>query len=152
LAGICVAVVTGRWSALRRSLRALLVGFPIAVGFTLLLTLLGRASGLVHRDMLDRTRPLTDFISHPDAFSFIVAFLAAIAGMLSLTSSKSGALIGVLISVTTVPAAGNAAVAIAFGELGAAGGSALQLALNLAGIIVAGTLTLLVQRRPWQHE
>jgi uncharacterized hydrophobic protein (TIGR00271 family) len=152
LAGICVAVVTRRLEALRRSLRALLIGFPVAVAITLLLTLAGRASGLVHRDMLDRTRPLTNFISHPDAFSFIVAFLAAVAGILSLTASKSGALIGVLISVTTVPAAGNAAVAIAFGELGAAGGSTLQLGLNLAGIIVAGTLTLLIQRRISRHR
>ena len=36
-----------------------------------------------------------------------MAFVAGIAGMLSLTSAKSGALIGVLISVTTIPAAAN---------------------------------------------
>ncbi|HEY6686103.1 MAG TPA: DUF389 domain-containing protein [Propionibacteriaceae bacterium] len=32
---------------------------------------------------------------------------------MALTSAKSGALVGVLISVTTVPAAANAAVAVA---------------------------------------
>ncbi|MET0915285.1 MAG: DUF389 domain-containing protein [Jiangellaceae bacterium] len=37
--------------------------------------------------------------------------MAGIAGILSLTAAKSGALIGVLISVTTVPAAGRSAVA-----------------------------------------
>ena len=36
--------------------------------------------------------------------------------MLSLTSAKSGALIGVLISVTTIPAAANIGVAAAFGD------------------------------------
>ena len=36
--------------------------------------------------------------------------------MLSLTSAKSGALIGVLISVTTIPAAANIGVAAALGE------------------------------------
>jgi uncharacterized hydrophobic protein (TIGR00271 family) len=151
LAGICVALVRRRFDALRRSLRALLIGFPVAIGVTLLLTLLARAVGLVERSDLDRNRPLTDFISHPDTFSFIVAFLAGVAGMLSLTAAKSGALIGVLISVTTVPAAGNAAVAIAFGEPGSAGGSALQLSLNLAGIIIAGTLTLVAARRAWRR-
>ena len=38
------------------------------------------------------------------------------AGVLSLTSAKSGALIGVLISVTTIPAAANIGVAAAYGD------------------------------------
>ena len=52
-----------------------------------------------------------------------MAVLAGIAGMLSLTSAKSGALVGVAISVTTVPAAANAAVALGYGEYGQAWGS-----------------------------
>ena len=75
-------------------------------------TLLARVAGVVEPAMLDTEHPLTSFISRPDAFSFIVAFLAGIAGILSLTAAKSGALIGVLISVTTVPAAGSTAVAL----------------------------------------
>jgi uncharacterized hydrophobic protein (TIGR00271 family) len=151
LAGICVALVQRQWQQLRRSVRALVVGFPTAIAVTILATLLGRAVGLVDPEMLDRNRPFTEFISHPDWFSFIVAFLAAIAGMISLTSSKSGALIGVLISVTTVPAAGNIAVALALGNPGLAGGSAEQLLINLTGIIASGTLTLLVQRWAWRR-
>ncbi len=151
LAGICVALVQRQWHQLRRSVRALVVGFPTAIAVTILATLIGRAVGLVDPEMLDRNRPFTDFISHPDWFSFIVAFLAAIAGMISLTSSKSGALIGVLISVTTVPAAGNIAVALALGNPGLAGGSALQLLINLSAIIVSGTSTLLVQRWAWRR-
>jgi uncharacterized hydrophobic protein (TIGR00271 family) len=151
LAGICVALVQRQWQQLRRSVRALVVGFPTAIAVTILATLLGRAVGLVDPEMLDRNRPFTEFISQPDWFSFIVAFLAAIAGMISLTSSKSGALIGVLISVTTVPAAGNIAVALALGNPGLAGGSAEQLLINLTGIIASGTLTLLVQRWAWRR-
>ena len=51
--------------------------------------------------------------------------------MLSLTNAKSGALIGVLISVTTIPAASNIGVAAAYGDWGEAGGAAAQLAINL---------------------
>jgi len=40
----------------------------------------------------------------------IVALLAGIAGVLSLSTAKSGALIGVLVSVTTIPAAANVAL------------------------------------------
>jgi uncharacterized membrane protein len=53
----------------------------------------------------------------------------------------------VLISVTTVPAAGNTAVALALGEPSTAAGSMLQLAINVCGMILAGTLTLVLQRR-----
>jgi uncharacterized membrane protein len=51
------------------------------------------------------------------------------------------------------PLAANAAVALAYGVPDEAAGSALQLLINLAAIVVAGVLTLLVQRvvwsRPW---
>jgi len=96
-------------------------------------------------------RPLTDFIWRPDALSWVIGFLAGIAGMLSVTAARSGALIGVLISVTTVPAAANAAVAAAYGVPREAGGSALQLLINLAAIVTAGVVTLLVQRAWWQR-
>jgi uncharacterized membrane protein len=67
--------------------------------------------------------------------------------MLSLTSAKSGALVGVLISVTTIPAASNIGVASAYGDWSDAGGAALQLGINLSGIVLAGVITLFVQRR-----
>ena len=79
----------------------------------------------------------------------IVAFLAGIAGTLSLTSAKSGALIGVAISVTTVPAAANAAVAFAYSDYAQTWGSTGQLLANLGGIVLAGTLTLLAQKWFW---
>jgi hypothetical protein len=52
----------------------------------------------------------------------------------------------VLISVTTVPAAANVAVAFAYGVPEEAAGSAMQLSINLAAIVTAGLLTLVVQR------
>lgn len=65
--------------------------------------------------MLLDERPLTDFIWRPDALSWVVGFLGGVAGILSLASAKAGTLVGVLISVTTVPAAANVAVALAYG-------------------------------------
>nr|WP_277349089.1 DUF389 domain-containing protein [Streptomyces sp. HNM0575] len=87
-----------------------------------------------------------------DMMSFVVAVLAGVAGMLSLTSAKSGALVGVAISVTTVPAAADAAMALSYGDPRASSGSAQQLAVNLAGILVAGTLTLLAQKAFWSWK
>jgi uncharacterized hydrophobic protein (TIGR00271 family) len=146
LAALCVGLVRWRPKLVRRGLIALLVGFPVAMVTTVLTTWLLDAFGLVDKQMLLAPRPLTSFIWQPDALSWVVGFLAGIAGMLSLTSAKAGTLVGVLISVTTVPAAANAAVALAYGVTNEAAGSALQLLINLAAIVVAGVLTLLVQR------
>jgi uncharacterized hydrophobic protein (TIGR00271 family) len=145
IAGFCVAVVHKRAPLARRSIVALAVGFPVAITSAFLLTLLLRATGSAPGEVTER--PLTDFISHPDEFSVIVALLAGVAGMLSLTSAKSGALIGVLISVTTIPAAGNIGVAAAYGDWDEWVGAMEQLSLNLAAIIAAGITTLFIQRR-----
>jgi uncharacterized hydrophobic protein (TIGR00271 family) len=110
----------------------------------MILTWILTALGLLDESMLVAERPLTSFIWKPDALSWIVGFLAGIAGMLALTSSKSGALVGVLISVTTIPAAANAAVALAYWVPSEAIGSAIQLVINLSAIAFAGTLTLLI--------
>jgi uncharacterized hydrophobic protein (TIGR00271 family) len=146
LAGLCVAVVQRRPRLAARSALALLVGFPVAVVLTMGFTVMLDALGLFERSMLEADRPLTEFVHQPDWMSFWVAFLAGVAGMLSLTSAKSGALIGVLISVTTVPAAANAAVALTYRDWPQAGGSTGQLVINLGTILFAGTLTLLTQR------
>ncbi|WP_306661474.1 DUF389 domain-containing protein [Mangrovihabitans endophyticus] len=151
LAGLCVGLVRRRPRLARRALVALVAGFSAAAAVTVLATWLLDAIGVVDRSMLLAPRPLTSFIWQPDALSWVVGVLAGIAGMLSLTSAKSTTLVGVLISVTTIPAAGNAAVALAYGVPDEAAGSALQLVINLAAIVLAGVATLLVQRLVWRR-
>jgi uncharacterized hydrophobic protein (TIGR00271 family) len=145
LAALCVGLVRRRPRLVGRSATALLVGFAVGMAVTVVTTWLLTAAGLVDESMLLAERPLTDFIWRPDALSWVVGFLAGIAGMLSLTSAKAGTLVGVLISVTTVPAAANAAVAVAYGVGNEAVGSTVQLGINLAAIVLAGVLTLLTQ-------
>ncbi len=152
IAALCVAAVERRRDVFVRSLTALVVGFPSAMLVTVVFTWVMTALGYFNEAMLTAERPLTSFIWRPDALSFVVAFLAGIAGMLSLTTSKSGALVGVLISVTTVPAAANASVALAYGVWYEFLGSTGQLALNVSGIVIAGILTLTVQRRWWSRR
>jgi uncharacterized hydrophobic protein (TIGR00271 family) len=131
----------------RRSARALLVGFPVGITAAYLFALLVRAFDITPEGFKTDVHPLTRFISHPDEFSVIVAVFAGMAGVLSLTSTKSGALIGVLVSVTTIPAAANIGVAAAFQDWSEWRGAILQLAANLAGILVAGVVTLWAQQR-----
>ena len=147
LAGICVALVNLQGSLARRSLVALAVGFPVGILATLVTTLFMIWIDVFPGDFSEAQHPFTEFISNPDFLSFFVALVAGGAGVLSLTSAKSGALVGVLISVTTIPAASNIGVAAAYGEADETVGAALQLAVNLGGIVVAGVLTLFIQRR-----
>ena len=146
LAGLAVALVQLRGRLARRSLLALGVGFPAGILMAYLGSLLFKATGLAPADFAQEAHPLTQFISQPDAFSFVVAYLAGTAGVLSLTSAKSGALIGVLISVTTIPAAGNIGLAAAYGDHAEAVGALGQLTLNLIAITLAGIVTLYIQR------
>ncbi|WP_330332045.1 DUF389 domain-containing protein [Streptomyces sp. NBC_00536] len=152
LAGVCTGLVQRAPRLAARSLTALLVGFAVAMAATTLFSLVMDALGQFHEGMLDNPRPNTSFIWQPDPFSFVVAVLAGVAGVLSLTSAKSGALVGVAISVTTVPAGANAAVALSYGEFAQMWGSAEQLLLNLVGIMIAGTLTLSAQKLLWRTQ
>ncbi|MER7401874.1 DUF389 domain-containing protein [Streptomyces sp. NPDC000070] len=152
LAGLCTAIVRRKARLALRSLIALLVGFAVAMAVTVGFSLFMDAVDLFSEGKLMDDRPNTGFIYAPDWFSFVVAVLAGIAGTLSLTSAKSGALVGVAISVTTIPAAANAAVALSYGDMAQTKGSTEQLLLNLLGIIVAGTLTLLTQKWLWSKR
>lgn len=152
LAGFSTAIVQRHPRLALRSLIALLVGFAVAMAVTVAFSLFMDSIGEFTEEQLEATRPNTAFIYAPDEFSFIVAVLAGIAGTLSLTSAKSGALVGVAISVTTVPAAANAAVALSYGDTKQTWGSTEQLLLNLLGILLAGTLTLLAQKWLWAGQ
>ncbi|MBT2397575.1 DUF389 domain-containing protein [Streptomyces sp. ISL-100] len=152
LAGFCTALVQRAPKLAWRSFAALIVGFAAAMAVTVLFSLFMDATNLFTETMLAAKRPNTGFIYAPDWLSFVVAVLAGAAGMLSLTSAKSGALVGVAISVTTVPAAANAAVALSYGQVKQTWGSSEQLLLNLLGIVVAGTLTLLAQKYFWAKQ
>ncbi len=146
LAAIAVGLVLRRWDLVRRAGIALAVGFPLAMLVTAGGALLGSVTGLFDRTMVLDAHQV-DFVFTVGPFSLIVALLAGAAGMLSMTSAKSAALVGVFISVTTVPAAGYAAVAAVLGEWERCAQSAGQLVVNLVGIVVAAALVLAVRSR-----
>ncbi|HVV13017.1 DUF389 domain-containing protein [Amycolatopsis sp.] len=147
LAGIAVGLVLRQWGLVRRASLALAVGFPVAMVVTALATLASEAIGLLDVASFRQGRPDVDFVYQVGWYSLIVAVLAGAAGMLAMTSAKSAALVGVFISVTTVPAAGYAIVAAVTGEWARAGESAAQLVVNLTGIVAAAGAVLAVRRR-----
>jgi uncharacterized hydrophobic protein (TIGR00271 family) len=149
IAALGVALVRRRPSLFSFAIRTLALGFAIAIALTTVMALVARALGWVSEDDVVAARPDTAFIYTPDKWSFIVAVIAAAAGVLSLTSARVGGLSGVFISVTTIPAAGNVALGLAFGVGHDVWGSSLQLLLNLSGMALAGWATLAVQQVVW---
>jgi uncharacterized hydrophobic protein (TIGR00271 family) len=148
VAAISYGAIIGDLRRIALAVRTLLIGFAIAITITYVCALVGKWTGVIELDELP-ARELTGFVYRPDRWSFIVALLAGAAGVLSLTAGKSSALVGVFISVTTVPAAGNLAVAVALLHWNEVGGSLLQLGVNLSGMIIAGMVTLLAQKAGW---
>jgi uncharacterized membrane protein len=128
------------------------VGFPLAIAGAALLTLILRATGIAPNLLSPSERELTVFISDPNWASAIVAVLAGAVGMLALTGAKSGVLVGVLISVTTIPAASNVGVASVYGAWSEAAGAAAQLAINLAAIVTTGVVVLSLDRRAYRRR
>src|SRR6266568_3442924 len=90
-----------------RGLLALLAGFSAAIVVTLLFALVIRWSGHTPKAYSLGLRPVSSLIDNPNLFSVVVAVLAGIVGVVSLTEARASALIGVFISVTTIPAAAD---------------------------------------------
>ena len=147
LAALCVAIVRGRKAPARTAARTLGVGLALASAVALVSTVVFRVAGLAPEAYTLDEQQLTAFISRPDGTTVVVALAAGVVGMLSLTESRSGALVGVLVSVTTIPAAANIGVAAAYRSWNEVGGAALQLAINMMCLVVAGVGTLAIQSR-----
>ncbi len=147
LSALCVTAARRRWSQASAAAGTLAAGLVVAGGASLVGTLLFRVTSLGPASYDLSGRELTAFIARPDGMAAVVAVLAGIVGMLSLTEARSGALVGVLVSVTTIPAIANVGVATAYAEWSELGGAALQLLINVVGLVVAGIVTLSVQSR-----
>lgn len=149
VAAASAGIVLGRWGLVGRSLRLLVLSFAFAITVVTVLALLCGALGWITPEMITQPRPNTGFIWHPDKWSFIVALVAGAAGALALAIQKTATMVGVFISVTTVPAAGNLALGLAVGNPDEISGSLAQLGINIVGMIISGTLLLLVVRTSW---
>jgi uncharacterized hydrophobic protein (TIGR00271 family) len=152
LAALAVAAVRRDGRLARSAGLALVAGFAIAVVVTAVAAAGADAIELIPDDALTNL-PGVEFVYQVGPFSLVVALLAGVAGMVALVAGESsGVLVGVFISVTTVPAAGFAAVAVVLADWGRAASSLLQLVVNVAGVVLAGLVVLLVVRASRQRR
>lgn len=151
IVSVALGIDRGQRAMVRSGLAALGTGFLLTVVVTFLFALLIRGFGL-QSEAFDRgLRPVSNLINTPNFFSVAVATLAGIVGIVSLTEARTSALLGVFISVTTIPAAADIAVSTAFTSWSDVRGSVIQLLVNILVLIVVGAATLKAQRAIWQR-
>ncbi|WP_354637882.1 DUF389 domain-containing protein [Kitasatospora camelliae] len=150
ITSIALGLDRGNRRRVRDGLRALALGFTLAILVTLGFAVLVRQAGLQSHAFDLGLRPVSNLINTPNLLSATVAVLAGVVGIVSLAEARSSALLGVFISVTTIPAASDVSVSIAFGAWSGALGSLLQLLLNVVLLVLVGVLTLRIQRRLWR--
>jgi uncharacterized hydrophobic protein (TIGR00271 family) len=149
IAAASAGIVLLQWGLVFRSMRLLVLSFTFAVAVVTIAALLLRVVGWITPELVASPRPNTGFIWHPDKWSFLVALIAGAAGALALAIQKTATMVGVFISVTTVPAAGNLALGLAVWDQGEVLGSLTQLGANVAGMLISGITLLFVVRRWW---
>jgi len=149
--GLAFGVYNRDYSRVRRSAAALAAGFALAVACALLMSLLIRWAGLEPRAYALGIRPVSNLIDTPNWYSVIVAVLAGVVGVVSLTEARSSTLIGVFISVTTIPAASDIGVSLAFGSDSEARGSLFQLLLNVTVLTAVAIAGMPAQRSLWRR-
>jgi uncharacterized membrane protein len=141
----CVGLVSRRGRLVGRALVTLAVGMAAACLTAAVLTRVLDLADLLPSGFEVGDTALSGLTKVNDE-TIAVALAAGVAGMLALETRASSA-VGVAISITTIPAAAYLGVAAGVGEAGKALGALAVLGVNVAMLLVAGTLTLMVQRR-----
>lgn len=143
LCATCVGIVDRRGLLALRAFVALVVGLAVASLAAYIVALLLRVGGYPPANGSLGEGGL-GVLPSVNVATILVAFFAGIAGILSFETRSSSA-VGVAISITTIPAAAFVGAAAAVHDPDASGALAV-LAANIALLLVAGSLTLLLQR------
>lgn len=151
ITSVALGIDRGNGTRVRQGLFALTAGFLPAVLVTLLFSWAIRGLDFQPRAFEQGFRPVSALIDAPNVFSVVVAVLAGIVGIMSLTQARTSALLGVFISVTTIPAAADIGVSCAFSSWSEARGSLVQLLLNIVLLILVGVLMIRFQRAAWRR-
>ena len=152
IAAFAVGVVRRDRRRARGGLLALLVGFSAGIVAAFVAVTLLSMTGVSPDSFNTSSNALAQTIAAPNIYSVVVAACAGAAGMLSVTLGKSGALVGVAVSITTIPAAADIGLALSYGDWASVGGAAGQLALNIVTLLAAATLMLAFQRRRFDRR
>jgi len=136
----------------KRGLVALSIGFTLAIVAAFVFSLVLHVTAGAPRDYKLGFLPVANLISQPDLYSVVVAVIAGTVGVVSILQARASALIGVFISVTTIPAAADMGVSTALTHWSELRGATEQLVLNVVILLAVGVGALVLQRRFWNQR
>jgi uncharacterized hydrophobic protein (TIGR00271 family) len=145
------ALVLRRWRLAGRAFATLLIGLGCACLVGGVMTFVLHQLHLGPSTLLPGQATFLSGLSTVNISTPIVAFAAGIAAMLAMETRASSA-VGVAISVTTIPASAYLGVATGVGDGSKAVGALAVLGINIAMLLVGGSLTLVAQRALARHE
>ena len=140
----CVGIVARRFRLARRSFETLTLGLGLVVAVTAAISAGLKLTGLLP-DGFEVENSSLHTLAQTDYSTVLVALAAGVAAMLSF-ETRAAAVVGVAISVTTMPASAYLGVAIGSGSADEGIGALVVLAINVSLMLVSGSLTLLLQR------
>jgi uncharacterized hydrophobic protein (TIGR00341 family) len=118
------------------------VGVLLAIGSAAVFAWLVQATNIVPPGLaLSEVDEISERLA-PDLLSLAVALGAGVAGIVSIATGISVALVGVMIAAALIPPAAAAGIAIAWGEPAAAIGSTALVFVNVLSVNLAGLVTL----------
>lgn len=135
------------WSAAA----VLVIGLVVAILAAAAMAAVARLFGEPSSAFAPQSRFFTGFVTDPNAYSAVVALVAGVAGTVALARSQATALAGVLVSVTTIPAAAAVGVDVATAQWADCWRAAVQLSINVTALLVASQATLAVYDRVWSE-
>jgi uncharacterized hydrophobic protein (TIGR00271 family) len=146
LSALCVGLVTRNYRIAGRGVATLLAGLGVAAAVGGITIRIGAGLGREPVGGGFGQGVLTTFITNPGVAGAVIALGGGIAAMLSFERRSAGAVVGVAISVTTIPAAAGLGVAIGLTDLERALGALAVLGINLSCLTAGAIATAALQR------
>lgn len=150
--GPVTAIAVGvhrRLSFWRSAAVVLLIGLVVAILTAAATAAVARLFGEPTSSFEPESRFFTGFVTDFNAYSAVVAFVAGVAGTVALTRREATAVAGVLVSVTTIPAAAAVGVDFTTAQWEDCWHAAVQLSINIGALLVGSQVTLAVYERFW---
>ena len=140
--GASIGPVLDERELLRSAITYQVVGVAVAIAAATLFAAMVRFANVVPPGVdIATIDEIAERLS-PDLLSLVIALGAGVAGILSVATGVSVALVGVMIAAALIPPAATAGIALAFGEPMAAVGSTVLVVVNVLSVNLAGLLTL----------
>ncbi|MFD1563160.1 TIGR00341 family protein [Haloarchaeobius amylolyticus] len=140
--GASVGTVVDDEELFTESVTYQIIGVVVAIAAAAIFAVLVRSMNIVPPDLvLSSVGEISERLA-PDLLSLVIALGAGIAGVVSIATGTSVALVGVMIAAALIPPAGVAGITLAWGQPTAAIGATVLVLVNLLSVDLAGLLTL----------